>query len=55
MKILKEIREDMNSNADSLRNKVDNIRKSQEKLENSFAEIRMELKAIKIRMNKAEE
>ena len=36
----------MNSNADSLRNKVDNIRKSQEKLENSFAEIRMELGAL---------
>ena len=55
VKILKEIREDMNSNADSLRKELENIRRCQEKLENSFAEIRMELKAIKIRMNKAEE
>ena len=45
LKILKELREDMNSNANSLRNE----------LENSFAEIQTELKAIKTRMNNAEE
>ena len=55
MKILKELREDMNSDADSFRKKLENIRRSQEKLENSFAEIQTELKAIKSRMNNAEE
>ena len=34
----------MNSNADSLRKEVENMR-SQDKLENSFAEIKTELKA----------
>ena len=55
LKILKELREDMNSNADSFRRELENIRRSQEKLENSFAEIQTELKAIKSRMNNAEE
>ena len=36
VKILKELREDMNSNADTLRKELENIRRSQEKLENSF-------------------
>jgi len=45
----------MNSNADSHRKKLENIRRSQEKLENWFAEIWTELKAIKTRMNNAEE
>ena len=39
MKILKELREDMNSNADILRKELENIRRSQEKLEHSFAEM----------------
>ena len=51
MKILKELRKDMNSNADSFRKELENIRRSQEKLENSFAEIQTELKAIKTRTN----
>ena len=55
LKILKELREDTNSNADSLRKELENIRRSQEKLENSFAEIQTELKALKARMNNAEE
>ena len=55
VKILKELREDMNSNSDSLRKELENIRRSQEKLENSFAEIKTELKAIKSIMNNAEE
>ena len=38
-KIFKELREDMNSNADSFRKELENIRRSQEKLGNSFAEI----------------
>ena len=54
LKILKELREDINSNADSFRKELENIRRSKEKVENSFAEIRTELKAIKNRMNNAE-
>ena len=50
VKILKELRKDMNSNADSFRKELENIRRSQEKLENSF-----ELRAVKTRMNNAEE
>ena len=34
VKILKELREEMNSNADSLRKELENIRRSQGKLEN---------------------
>ena len=55
LKILKELREDMNSNADSLRKEKEKIRRSQGKLENSFAETETELKAVKTRMNNAEE
>jgi len=55
VKVLKELRGDMNSNADTLRKELENIRRSQEKLENSFAEIQTELRAIKTRMNNAEE
>ena len=55
VKILKELREDMNSNAHTLRKELENIRMSQEKLENSFAEIQTELGAVKTRMNNTEE
>ena len=55
VKILKELRVDMNSNVGSCRNELENIRRSQEKLENSFAEIETELKAIKTIMNNTEE
>ena len=55
VKILKELREDMNSNADSFRKELENIRRSQEKLEHSFAETQTELTAVKTRMNNAEE
>ena len=55
VKIMKELREDMNSNADSFRKELENIRRSQEKLENSFAEMQAELKALRSRMNNAEE
>ena len=47
VKILKELREDMNSNADSIRKELVNIRRSQDKLENSFAEIQTKLRAVK--------
>ena len=55
VKILKALREDMNSNEDSLRKELENIRRSQEKLENSFAEIQTELKSVKTRKNNAED
>ena len=55
VKILKEIREDRNSNADTLRKKLENIRRNQEYLENSFAEMQTELRAVKTRRNNAEE
>ena len=46
-KILKELRQDMNSNADSLKKEIENIRRKQEKLEHSFAEMQTELRAVK--------
>ena len=46
-KILKESREDRNSNADNLRQELENIRWSQERLEYSFAEMQTELRAVK--------
>ena len=46
VKILKEFRADMNSNADYFRKEIENIRRSQEKLESSFAETQSELKAL---------
>ena len=39
----------------TLGKELEHIRKSQEKLENSFAEKQAELKAMMIRMNNAEE
>ena len=55
VKILKELREDMNSSADALRKELENIRRSQGKLENSFAKMQTELMAIMSRINNAEE
>ena len=55
VKILKELRVDMNSNADYFRKELENVRRSQEKLENSLAELQTELKALKSRVNNAEE
>ena len=37
----------MNSNADTLRKELENGRRSQEKLENSFAEMQAELRALR--------
>ena len=51
----KELRLDMNSKADYFRKELENIRRSQEKLENSFAETQGELKALKSKMNNTEE
>ena len=55
VKILEELREDTNSNADTLRKELENKRRSQEKPEDAFAEIQTELWAVKTRMNNAEE
>ena len=55
LKILKELREDMNSNTESLRKELENIRRSRGNLENSFAEIQTELREVKTRMNNAVE
>ena len=55
VKILKELRENINSNADSLRKELETIKRSQGKLENSFAEVKAKLKALNSRMNNAEE
>jgi len=44
----------MNSNADALIKELENM-KSQKNLKDSLAEIQMELRAVKTRMNNAEE
>ena len=51
---MKELRVDVNSNADYFRKELENTR-IQEKLENPFAETQTKLKAQKSRMNNAEE
>ena len=55
MKMLKKLRMDINSIANYFRKELENIRRSQEKLDNSFAESQAELKALKSRMHNAEE
>ena len=52
---MKELRVEMNSNAHYFKNELENIRRSQKKLENSFAETKNELKLLKSRMKNAEE
>ena len=61
VKILKELRLNINklraeikSNADSFRKELENIRRNIEKLENSFSEMQTELKVLKSKMNNAE-
>ena len=51
---MKELRVEINSNADYFRKELENTR-IQEKLENPFAETQTKLKAQKSRMNNAEE
>ena len=48
---MKELRADINSNADYFRKELENIRRNTEKLENSFLEMQTELKTLKSRMN----
>ena len=52
---MRELSANMNSNSYYFRQELENIRRSQETLENSFPEIQAELKALKYRMNNAEE
>ena len=52
---MKELRADINSNVDYFRKELENIRRNQGKLESSLAEMQTELKALKSRMNNAEE
>ena len=51
----KKLRGDINSNADYFKKELESKRRNQEKIESSFAEMQTELKAIKTRMNNAEE
>ena len=53
--MLKELRIIIESNADYCIKELENIRRSKEKLENPFAEMQAELKALKSRLNNAEE
>ena len=55
MKILKELRTDINSNADYFKKELETIRRSQEKLGTSFSEVKAESKSLNSRMNNAEE
>ena len=43
---MKELKRDTNSKADHFRKELENIRRSQEKSEHSFAEMQAELKAL---------
>ena len=45
---------DINSNADYFRKELENIKRNIEKLENSFVEMKTELKTLKSRMNNAD-
>ena len=55
MKIWKEVRTSINANADYSKKELENIRRSHENLENSFAEMKVDIKALNSRMNNAEE
>ena len=53
--ILKELRKAINRNADNCKKELEIIRRSQEKLENSFAEMKTELMRMNSRMTNTEE
>ena len=55
MKILKEIRKAIDRNAEYCTKELETIKRNQEILDNSFAETKAKLKAMKSRMNNAEE
>ena len=55
MKILKELRMDINSNADYCKKELKTIRRSQEKNKKFIFKMKAELKAMNSRMNNTEE
>ena len=55
MKILKELRKAIDRNAEYCKKELETIKRNQEKLENSFSEMKAELMAMNSRMNNAEE
>ena len=55
MKILKELRKAINRSADHCNKELETIKRSQEKLENSLAEMKANLEAISSKPNNAEE
>ena len=55
MKILKELKRTIHSNVGYCTKRLETRRRSQEKLENSLAEMKAELKAMNSRMISAEE
>ena len=52
MKMLKELRKTIDRNADYCKKELETIKRSQSKLENSFAETKAELKAINSKLDK---
>ena len=54
MKILREQRKAIDRNAEYYKKELETIRRNQEKLENSFAKMKAELKVVHSRMNNAE-
>ena len=55
MKILKELRKAINTNAEYFKKELKNIERNQEILTNWFAELKAELKAMNSRMDNTEE
>ena len=55
LKILKKLRKTINRNAEYCKNKLEAIKRSQGKLESSFAERKVEVKAMNCGMNNEEE
>ena len=55
MKILKELRKDIYRNAEYCKKEPETVKKNKEKIENSFAKKKAQLKPVKLRMNTAEE
>ena len=51
MNVPKQLRQAINRNVDYCKKDLETVRRSQEKLENSFAMIKAELKAMNSRMN----
>ena len=55
IKILKDFKKAINRNAYYCKKELETIKRGQLKLENSFSEMKAELKAINSKLNKAEE